>query len=571
MTDKREYWKTRQLSRRSVLRGSAVGVIGIAGAALIGCGGGSGAPKAAATTAAGGAATAKATAEAAKKGGALIGLHTGPPLGFDPYQVLNWQYVNFTLPTMSQLIRLDPTKSHPLTSADIKPDLAEKWEVGADAKSMTFNLRKGVKFHDGSNFTAKDAKWSIERMADPKTTYFAGELANMSGVETPDDNTVKINWKTPSAAKLSSFASGYSVMLSQAYHSVKDKRKEEFAMGTGPFRMTTFQSQKEYNYERNNDYFIPDRPYLDGLSFRVVAVDAALPAMISGQGDVTGAALGAVANPQEADMVTKQAPKTLKLWSDQRTPNPLGRAIYFNVKTDGPWKNPDVRKAMALVLDRQGMAEAQGAKEGWAAKQEWFLPGMAMDNKEAEAQVGWDKPIEERVKQAKALLSTAGVPNGFKMKALLRNQAEYLDFSTLAQESWKKHLGIDVAMDLVEVAVETQRKSRFEYDMLFFYAVFRSGIHPTELSSQFLSGSAENWARTENKELDAVFAKIDGTLGGPELTALAKQAQTHMLKDMGAIPLYRGSYVRLTKPDVMGITSHIWLTNKDYIATWVNR
>ena len=570
MAEGRDYWTTRQLSRRSILRGSAVGVAGLAGAALIGCGGSSDGPAAGGTTAAGGAAT-KAAEVTAKKGGTLTVLHGMPPLGFDPYQVLAWQYINYAAPTMSQLIRLDPAKSHPLTSADIKPDLAEKWEVGADGKSMTFNLRKGVKFHDGSTFTAKDAKWSIERMADPKTTYFAGEFANMSGVETPDDNTVKVNWKTPSAAKLASLASGYSVMLSEKFHSTKDKKKEEFAMGTGPFRLASFTSQKEYKYERNKDYFVPDRPYLDGLSFRVVAVDAVLPAMISGQGDVTGAALGAVAAPEEADMVTKQAPKTLKLWSDQRTPNPLGRAVYFNVKTDGPWKNPDVRKAMALVLDRQGMAEAQGAKEGWAQKQEHFLPGMAMDNKEAEALVGWDKPIEERVKQAKALLSTAGVPNGFKMKALLRNQAEYLDFSTLAQESWKKHLGIDVAMDLVEVAVETQRKARFEYDMLFFYSVFRSGIHPTELGSQFLSGSAENWARTENKELDAIFAKIDGTLGGPELTTLAKQAQTHMLKDMGAIPLYRGSYVRLTKPEVMGIASHIWLTNKDYVGTWLNR
>lgn len=563
------YWESHPVGRRSMLRATFVGAAGLAGAALIGCS----SSKPAATTAPGapGAAPAKAAEQVAKRGGTLIALHSGPPLGFDPYQVLNWQYVNYAVPTMSQLVRLDPTKSYPLTAADIKSDLAERWEIAPDGKSMTFLLRKGVKFHNGTPFTSKDAKFSIERMADPKTTYFAGEFAGVSGVETPDEFTVRVNWKDPSTAKMASFASGYSVILSADYHANKDRKKEEFAMGTGPFRLASFTSQKEYRYERNKEYYLPDRPYLDGLVFNVVATDAVLPAMISGQADATGGALGAVATPQEADTVTKQAPKTLKLWTDQRTPNPLGRAAYFNVKSAGPWQSPDVRKAMALVLDRQGMAEAQGAKEGWAAKQEWFLPGMALDNKEAEALVGWDKPIEERVKQAKALLSTAGQPNGFKMKALLRNQAEYLDFSTLAQESWKKHLSIDVAMDLVEVAVETQRKARFEYDMLFFYGVFRMGIHPSELSSQFLSGSPENWARMENKELDAVFSKINGTLSGGELTTLAKQANTMMLKDMAAIPLYRGSYVRLTKPDVAGVTSHIWLTNKDYANLWMNR
>jgi len=361
------------------------------------------------------------------------------------------------------------------------------------------------------------------------------------------------------------------VMYSQAYHSTKDKKKEEFAMGTGPFRLTGFTSQKEYNYERNKHYFLQDGAYLDGLKFTVVSVDAVIPAMVSGQADASGGALGSIASPEEADTIKKQAPKTLKLWTDQRTPSPLGRAVYFNVSSKGPWQNPDVRKAMALVLDRQDMANAQGGQEGWAQKQEWFLPGMAMDNKEAEALVGWDKPIEERVKQAKALLSTAGYPDGFSMKALLRNQREYLDFSTLAQESWKKHLGVNVTMDLVEVAVETQRKKRSEYDMLFFYGVFRVGLHPAELSSQFRAGSPENWARSENPELDAKFAKIDGTLGGPELKTLAKEAQTMILKDMSAIPLYRGSYVKLTKPDIGGVASHIWLTNKDYYRLWLDR
>ena len=479
--------------------------------------------------------------------------------------------MKFATPTMSQLVRLDPLKSFPLTAADIKPDLAERWEMTPDGTSMTFFLRKGVKWQNGTPFTSKDVKFSLERMSDPKITYFSGEFAAVSGIEIPDDFTVKIKWKVPSNARLASLAMGYSVILSADYHAKKDRKNEDFAMGTGPFRLASFNSGKEYRYERNKDYFLPDRPYLDALVFPIVSTDASLPAMISGQGDAPGGALGTVSTPQDADTITKQAPKTLKMWNDQRTPNPLGRAVFFNLKRPGPWQSGDVRRAMALVLDRQAMADTQGAKEGWASKQAWFLPGMGLSEKEAEALVGWDKPIEERVKQAKALLSTAGFANGFKMKALLRNQAEYIEFSSLSAEAWKKHLNIEVAMELVETAVETQRKAAFDYDMLFFYAIFRSGIHPSELASQFLTGSAENWGRLENKELDATFEKMTGILSGPELTALEKQANTLLLKDMGAIPFYRGSYVKLTKPDVMGITSHIWLTNTDYSTIWLNR
>src|SRR3990172_9256910 len=98
--------------------------------------------------------------------------------------------------------------------------------------------------------------------------------------------------------------------------------------------------------------------------------------------------------------------------------------------------------------------------------------------------------------------------------------------------------------------------------MMFYLITLRTGIHPSEVAPSFISGSLENWAQYSNPEVDAAFAKMDGLLSGPELTALAKQANTKIAKDMPAIPTIFNIDYPVTKPDVKGVVSHAWLTNE---------
>ena len=565
-------WQRSRLGRRSLLRGALVGGVGFGGAALIGCSSkpnpsAPGAPAAPAAAQPG-----TAAPGTPKRGGILRGVLGAPPLSFDPYTVLNWQYINYAAPVFSQLVRLDPTKSYPLSGANIVPDLAEKWEFNGDSTALTFSLRKGVKWHNGTPFTAKDVKFSIERMADPKICYFAGDFADLTRVEAVDDFTVKLNWKVPSAARLTSLASGYSAIYSADYAPTKDRKTEAFAMGTGPFRLTSFKSQQEFVYERYADYHLQGRPYLDGLKYTTVTADASAPAVFSGQADIiaSGGANGQISSAETEATYKQQGGNTIKFWTDLRTPNPFNRQWFFNMTRPGPWQSAEVRRALAIVVDRDSMAKTYGG-EGWSVPAGPFLPGMALDTKEADRVVGWDKPIDDRVTEAKALLARAGFSGGFKMTALVRNADVYSNSALLAREAWKKHLNVDVTIESVEVAVETQRKAAKTFDNLSFYKVFRSGLHPVELSGQYVTGGAENWEGGSDPALDAIFAKIAGLLSGPELETLAKQANTRMLQNMFTIPWVRESYVPVARPEVKGLVGHIWLTNADRATTWLER
>lgn len=521
-----------------------------------------------ATTAAQGSGQAQVPAAAGpKRGGSLINIRSAPPLGFDPHFTLTWSSITYASPVFSQLIRVDPTKGYPVNSTNLVGDLAERWEISPDGKTMTFFLRKGVKWHNGTPFTSKDVKYSIQRMADPKISFIAGDFIDIASIDTPDEFTVKVNWKTASGGRIASFAMGYSVILSADYHPGKDRKKEEFAMGTGPFKLTKFTSGKEYTYERNADYFIKDRPYLDSLIVRVVSTDALLPAMISGQGDSCSWVKGCVSNDENAKQLRQQAPK-LALGST-RVPRPLGRAVYFNTSVSGPTQNPDVRRAMALVLDPDAVVARYGGPD-WAARSGYFLPGMALEIAEVNKLIGWDKPLADRVTEAKALMAKAGLANGFKAKALVRNTQEYIESMTLITEAWKKNLNIEVALDTAETATEVDRRSRFDYQILWYFPTMKAGIHPSELGSQFTCKAPENWARYCSSEVDGLFAKLAGT-GGAEAKALAQQTERLILKDMPAIPLLFPIDITVSKPEVKGNVAQPWLTNEDYSNVWLDR
>ena len=548
-----------------------VALLGFALVFAVSCSsGGSAASRTGANPAAPGAPGAKeAPAATPKRGGTIVNLRTSPPLSFDPHFTLTWPSLTYESPVFSQLVRVDPTKSFPVDSSNIVPDLAERWEISIDGKVMTFFLRKGVKWHNGTPFTARDVKYSIERMADPKISFLAGDFANVASVETPDEFTVRVIWKVPSGGKLSSFATGYSVIVSADHTPGKDRKKEEFAMGTGPFKLVSSKPGQEYRYERNPDYFIAGLPYLDALVFKVVTGDAVLPAMISGQGDTCGNLHSGCASSAEAvQQIGQQAPH-LRM-APVRTPRPLERAVYFNTSIPGPLQSADVRRALALVVDRDGVIARYGGTE-WAAASGVFLPGMALDLPQVNKLIGWDKSIADRVTEARALMAKAGYANGFKETAMVRNNVEYVEVMSLVTEAWKKHLNVEVKLDTPETAVEVDRRSRFDYRILWYFPTMKAGIHPSELASQFGCSAPENWARYCNAELDALFAKMGGIVSGPELKTLAREAETILLRDMPVIPLAFPLDVGVNKADVQGVVWHPWLTNEDYLRVWLNR
>ena len=146
-------------------------------------------------------------------------------------------------------------------------DLAERWEVAPDGKQISFALRKGVKFHDGSDFTCADAKYSLEKLADPKRSAPA-LVAMMENVFVSatcrDDFTLDMALKQPSPAILALLADAHTVMMKAGIAERVDRKDPKFLVGTGPFKYKSYTPGMDFRAERNPSYWKRGVPQIDG-------------------------------------------------------------------------------------------------------------------------------------------------------------------------------------------------------------------------------------------------------------------------------------------------------------------
>src|SRR6267142_7238180 len=151
------------------------------------------------------------------------------------------------------LVRVSP-------KGEILPWLAEKWTTSADGKTITFNLRQGVKYHDGTAFDAASVKWNIERYKTGKGSLRTGDLALVDSVDVVDTSTVKFNLKQAFAPLLGALVDRAGMMVSQKIVDAMgaDFTLKPFKAGTGPFILTESVKNDHYTLEKNPDWWGKD-------------------------------------------------------------------------------------------------------------------------------------------------------------------------------------------------------------------------------------------------------------------------------------------------------------------------
>jgi len=294
------YWARRSFGRRAALRGAGVGIAGLAGAALIGCGGGDDEP---ATPAAGGG-TATGTAAAGGGDGKVPadqvrvapGRYEGqpPPTPAEQDPLTNGRYggtlthryldpphmdfnrtlsctVNTTMDyTNNKLTRAKLGASANYNLIEIEPDLAESWESNAEATQFTFHLRRGVKFQNiepvmGREFTSEDVLMSYER-------YRAGGtqkdvFSEVESFETPDEYTLIANLTQPLVDFPRNIAAWSFIWPKEL---VEDQEYlAQHAVGTGPFIQEEWTPKERSVFAKNPDYWEEGLPFLD----RVITIE----------------------------------------------------------------------------------------------------------------------------------------------------------------------------------------------------------------------------------------------------------------------------------------------------------
>jgi peptide/nickel transport system substrate-binding protein len=326
-------------------------------------------------------------AEIPQKGGDLVVCQPAEPPGLDPTANTAAAIDRVVFSNIYEgLIKVN-------SNGDFIPGLATSWDVSADGLTYTFQLRKGVKFHNGESFDASVAKWNLERAMGEKTInphpeYFRG----INKIEIPDSHTLILVLAKVDALFIAHMAEGDAVMLPMAGY----KNAKSQPIGTGPFKLTKWVRGDRVEMVRYDGYWNSELPYLDKVTFKFIGdAGAQLAALKAGDVDV----IGYIAAPETAMTLAKD--KRFKVYAGTST----GEVIMSINNKAKPFDNKKVRQAMAYAIDRQTVVDLVMFGYGTPIGSHW--------SPSTPYYVDLTQKFSYNPEKAKTLLAEAGYPNGF--------------------------------------------------------------------------------------------------------------------------------------------------------------
>jgi len=441
----------------------------------------------------------------------------------------SWIDIQLVAPFYSTLLQFNPVKF-----PEIIGDLATEWKISPDGLTYTFKVRQGVKFHDGSPLTTTDIKASYDKIVSPPpgvVSFRKNSFTAIDKVEAPDASTVVFRLKFPSASLLDNLASPWNVIYPKKYLDQDPNYFKTHVVGSGPFKLKNYTHGATLEGERNPDYFVKDRPYLDGFKFFISTETTVRAAAIrSGRAYVEFRDLPApeveAIKKQLGDKVVVQTTPVSALW---------GIWINNNVK---PFSDVRVRRALTLGLDRRTMSKVLYPINGLQLIGGLMRPGSGWGMSEAELEKypGFGPDAEKNRAEAKRLLAEAGYPNGLKVVLKNRNvRLPYQDFAVFAIQEWRK-IGVEAEHRPLETAAwfeEGQKNGSFEL-MVFPPVEFMDD--PDLWLSIYTTGDTRNWGRMSDPKVDDLFARQTRTLDRAERRKLVQDVEKIVLENANYIP-----------------------------------
>lgn len=339
-------------------------------------------------------------------------------------------------------------------------DLAERWEISDNNTVITFYLKKGVKWHDGVEFTADDVKFTYEFMiSDDTPTVYDSDFRTIESVEVIDKYTVKVKYKEAYATSLGSW--GIWMMPS---HALKGKPSQSplqrKPIGTGPYILESWKSNQSIILTSFHDYF-EGRPKIEKIFIRTIPDQTTqFLELLNGSIDIMG-----ITSKQEA-----LDTKTPMYQNNYNTYSYLDFSytyIGYNLRR-APFNNKKLRQALTYAIDKQTIIDGLLYGKGYAAEGP-YQPNSIWYNKNL-------VPKKYDLEKAKSLLSEAGFKdndgdgyidyNGKKLTIeLMINQGNDIraKIAELVQESWAK-IGIDVSIRILEWSTMLNATRKGEFD-----------------------------------------------------------------------------------------------------------
>jgi peptide/nickel transport system substrate-binding protein len=465
--------------------------------------------------------------EKPRAGGELVFVVPSEPPSYDGHREETFGLIHPVAPHYNTLLRVDPFDK---TGTKIVPDLAESWTISKDGRTYTLKLRQGVKFHDGSEFTSKDAKASYDKIIKPPPGVVSNrqaEYLDVEAVEAPDPYTVVFRLKWGSAAFVSSLASPWN-WIYKADILAKDPRwYETHIMGTGPFTFVEHVKGSHWVGKKNPSYWDKGKPYLDGYRAIFVRDSAAQVSAVRGERAMIQFR---GFSPAERDSLVQALGNKITV---QESPWNCVLLVAMN-HDKKPFDDKRVRRALTLALDRyqgsQALSKIAVVKEVAGVQ----VPGtpFATPPAELEKLAGYGRDIAKNRAEAKRLLKEAGVPDGFSFT--FKNRGIPMPYEPLAVwliDQWRQ-IGLNARQEVVEAAAyfTPLRAGDFEVAMDFQCGyIVEPDLDLYKFQSKELS--PVNYSRYTDKTLDELYQKQSRAADPEERKRFVREFEKRLLDE----------------------------------------
>lgn len=491
---------------------------------------------------------------------------------------------------------------------ELEPELAQDMpEISDDGLTFTFKIREGAKFSDGTPVTSKDVKYSFTILADPSYTgrfainaenivgyeeYNQGDATELTGIETPDDETVIIHAKKPRIDNLVTFGDSVRIMSANQFDYKKGDTSEiesntSDMLGSGPYKLNSYDKASGASFVRNENYETKDGEYsVEKIIIKTTDAQTEMDELKSGSVDL----LAQTIEQQKIGAASKD---------DNLTYNSYFRAgegfIGFNTVSGHTTSDNTVRQALSYATDRQSFVDSyfkfedasdevvENTKLGYVPDVYWNpvsenLGEYVRGEKSVDGLISYNFDTEK----AKSILEEAGWKVGddgyrykdgtkLEVKWMLSKDNSVLDtLIPMVQKSWKE-IGVDLKQTTVDFntlldTVSNPEKSS-EWDV-FFMATGYTGLQDTD-ANNYYGNSPDNYVQIHDEQLDkylydGMYTNDNEVSKDNYLKAMERASQLDAW-----FPLYGNQYFDLYNKRVKNLNTssvHSWAQAMDQVS-----
>lgn len=425
-------------------------------------------------------------------------------------------------------------------SGNIIPDLAKEYSISDDGLTYTFNLNKGVKWHDGKDFSSEDVKFTYETIIKEKGVN-VDKYENIKEITTPDKDTVVFKLEKVDAS-LISYIPQTDILPKHIYEGTDwlTNPANKKPIGTGAFKFVSEEKDVSIILEANKDYF-KGEPGVDRIIYKIIPDEnTAVQAYLNGEVDLLG--LPAAISPAAVPSLKNAANTKVQ------TMISADRQYMVTNLSNEPWSNLKVRQAVALCLDRPQIVEK--AHKGYAEVAEGFYtPAVSW------AYTDEYKMPDQDIEKAKALLDEAGYKadaNGVRIKdveIVIFEFAVFSDIATIVQQNLKS-IGIEAKITTLETAAWSQKMQDGKFDLGII-----GGFHgpdPDGMVGRVGVGGWGNFMKYNNPKLEEIFAQGRSETDLEKRAAIYKEMQKILSEELPIMPLTEWCYIIVTRANLSG-------------------